>query len=100
MAEARSRGGLRANRYVRLRKLFENGQPSLEIAELGGDKKVVSDRLHHDDTARRFRKTGMAASEDRPGVGLAHNQNVVGKAAAELDEVRKRNRQRDRSLDL
>src|SRR5207302_2261789 len=33
MAEARSRGGLRTNRFVRLRKLFENGRPLLEIDE-------------------------------------------------------------------
>ncbi len=34
MAEARGRGGLHANRFVRLRKLFENGRPVLEIDEL------------------------------------------------------------------
>ena len=31
MSEARGLGGLRANRFVRLRKLFESGRPLLEI---------------------------------------------------------------------
>jgi hypothetical protein len=57
MAEARSRGGLRANGFVRLRKLFQNGRPLLEIDELGQYEKIVSDRLHQE-TAGRFRETG------------------------------------------
>ena len=43
MSEARGRGGLRANRFVRLRKLFENGRPLLEIDELGHCEKVLND---------------------------------------------------------
>src|SRR5437667_4657455 len=38
MAEARGRGGLRVNGFVRLRKLFQNGRPLLEIDELGHSK--------------------------------------------------------------
>ncbi len=43
MAEARGRGGLRANRFVRLRKLFENGRPLLEIDDLGPSERILSD---------------------------------------------------------
>jgi hypothetical protein len=50
MAEARGRGGLRANRFVRLRKLFENGWPLLEIDELGHCEKVLNDERHLEET--------------------------------------------------
>jgi len=43
MAEVRGRGGLRANRFVRLRKLFKDGRPLLEIDELGHSEKVLND---------------------------------------------------------
>jgi hypothetical protein len=99
MADARGRGGLRANSFVRLRKLFEHGRPSIEINEWGRYEKSASDRLHHEETAGRFWKTGIALGEDGPGGGLEHDQSAVGKAAAELDEVRKRNREQDHSRD-
>ena len=44
MAEARGRGGLRTNRFVRLRKRLENGRPLLEINELGHSGKILNDR--------------------------------------------------------
>jgi hypothetical protein len=63
MAEARGRGGLRANRFVRLRKLFENGRPRLEIDELGHSEKILSNRPHQEETARRLMQSGMAPVE-------------------------------------
>ena len=86
MAEARGRGGLRPNGFVRLRKLFENGRPVLEMEELS--------RHHREELVLRVTDTGIARVEDDPRGGLAHDQSAVRKAAIELEEVRKRNRER------
>ena len=98
MAEARSRGGLRANRFVRLCKRFENGRPLLEVEEFGRSMKSVRDRLHHGATVERFSKTGMALCGDGHGDRRAHDQNSVRKEATELDKVPTRNRERDHLL--
>ena len=97
MAEARSRGGLRANRFVRLCKRFENGRPLFEVDELDRSMKSVRDRLHHEETVEKFSKTGIALCGDGHGHRRAHDPNSVRKEATELDKVPKRNRERDRS---
>ncbi len=99
MAEVRSRGGLRANRYVRLRKRFENGRPLLEVDELGRSEKSARDRLHHEETALRVTQTSIARGEDGWSGGLALEQSAVRKAAVELEELQKQSRERHRSRD-
>ena len=95
MAEARGRGGLRTNRFVRLRKLFENGRPLLEIDELGHSKKILSDRHHHEETARRLMQSGTTPVEEGWGGWLGRYQSALRKAAIELEDVRKPSRERD-----
>ena len=85
MVEARGRGGLRPNGVVRLRKSFENGRPVLEMEELSQSEKL--------------RVTEIALREDGRGGRLAHDQSAARKAAVELEEVRKRNRERHRPLE-
>jgi len=97
MAGVRSRGGLRANRFVRLCKRFENGRPLLEVDEFGRSRKSARERLHHEETVERFSKTGIALSGDGPGDRLAHDQNSVRKEAADPSEALKRNREQDHS---
>jgi Protein of unknown function (DUF3363) len=97
MAEARGRGGLRANRFVRLRKLFENRRPVLEIDELGRSEKILSNRHHHEETARRLLQSGMASVEDGWGGWLGRYQSALRKAAIELEDVRQPSRERDHS---
>ena len=97
MAEARGRGGLRPNRFVRLRKLFENGRPLLEIDELGHSKKILGDRPHHEETARRLLQSGTAPVEDGWGGWLGRYQSALRKAAIDLEDVRKPSRERDHS---
>jgi len=81
MAEARGRGGLRANRFVCLRKLFENGRPLLEIDEVGHCEKVLNDE-HLMEEARRLRiQSGMAPVEDGWGGWLGRYQLALRRAA-------------------
>ena len=97
MVEARGRGGLRTNRFVRLQKLFENGRPLLEINEIGHSTKILSDRHHHEETARRLMQSGTAPVEDGWGGWLGRYQSALRKAALELEAVRKPSRERDHS---
>jgi hypothetical protein len=97
MVEARGRGEMRPNGFVRLRKHFENGRPVLEMEELGKSEKLTTDRYHHERAVLRVTDTGIARVENGRGVGLGRDQSTVRKAAVELEKVRKRNRERHRS---
>ena len=99
MVEARGRGGLRPNGFVRLRKSLENGRPVLEIEELSQSERLTIDRHHHEEAVLRVTDTGIARVEDGRCVGLTHDKSAVGNTAVELEEVRKRRRERHRSLD-
>ncbi len=82
MAEARGRGGLRANRFVRLRKLFENGRPLLEVEELGHSEKVLNNERLLEETGRLQIQSGMAPVEDGWGGWLGRYHGAVRRAAA------------------
>jgi len=82
MSEVRGRGGLRANRFVRLHKLFENGRPLLEIDELGHCEKVLNDERHLEETRRLRIQSGMAPVEDGWGGWLGRYQVALRRAAA------------------
>jgi len=82
MSEARGRGGLRANRFVRLRKLFENGRPLLEIDELGHCEKVLNNERLLEETGCLRIEGGMAPVEDRWDGWLGRYQAALRRAAA------------------
>jgi hypothetical protein len=105
MAEARACGGLRVNRFVRLRKLFENGRPLLQIDELGHSEKILSDRRHQEKLAAQLLQRGTSRAECGWGGWLGRYQAALHEAAAErareidpLEETMKPQRVRDRSL--
>jgi len=104
MAEARGRGVLRVNRFVRLRKLFENGRPLLEINELGHSE-ILRDRRHQEELAAQFLQRGTSLAECGWGGWLGRYQAALHKAAAErarqidpLEQTMKPQQVRDRSL--
>jgi len=86
MAEARGRGRLRANRFVRLRKLFENGQPLLEIDDLGSSERILHDRLHHEETVRRLMDSGRAPVDDGWNGWLGRYQAALRCTAPTVEE--------------
>jgi len=103
MAEARGRGRLRANRFVRLRKQFENGRPVLEIDELGNAEKVLGDRRHLEETTRRLTQSGTVPVKPGWGGWLGRYQRALRNAAAEVgrqgnlsEQTRDPHRERDR----
>jgi hypothetical protein len=87
MEEARSRGQLRANSFVRLRKQFENGRPVLEIEDSGDAERVVKNKRHLIETAKTFLARGIVPSENGWEGWLGRYQVAVKNTAAELMEV-------------
>ncbi len=53
MEAARNRGGLKTNAFVRLRKLFSDGRPALQIDELGDAESILRNKLHLRETAQK-----------------------------------------------
>jgi len=61
---SRARRGLRANSFVRLRKLFIDGRPLLEIDELGQSAQVLHDRAILRATALDLMRRGVVPQEN------------------------------------
>ena len=59
MEEARNHGKLRTNSFVRLRKLFVDGEPVMEIDDLGDSEAVLANKSRMQQTARALIKRGI-----------------------------------------
>jgi type IV secretory pathway VirD2 relaxase len=64
MEVARSKGELRTNSFVRLRRLVVEGRPTLDIRDYGDAGQMLSNRVHLGETARALLKRGVAPSQD------------------------------------
>jgi type IV secretory pathway VirD2 relaxase len=99
MEEARSRGELKTNSFVRFRKLFANGEPTMEIDDLGDSEGILHNRSHMKQTAQALIKRGIIPDEDGWGGWLGRYQTALRKVA--LEEIdrgpRSRNLERDHS---
>ena len=87
MEEARSKGNLRANSFIRLQKQFENGRPVLEIEDYGDAERALKNRHHLRETAKTFLARGMAPSDDGWGGWLGRYQVAVTNMTTELVEM-------------
>ena len=87
MEEARSRGKLDKNSFVRLQKQFENGRPALEIEDFGDAERILRNRRHLGEGARAFLVHGIVPPEDGWGGWLGRYQAAVKRTATEPTEV-------------
>lgn len=87
MEEARSRGKLRANSFVRLQKQFENGRPALEIEDSGDAERLLRNKKHFADRAKKSLTHGSIPSEDGWGGWLGRYQAAMNRTAAELTKM-------------
>jgi hypothetical protein len=87
MEEARSKGKLRANSFVRLQKQFENGRPTVEIEDSGDAERVLRNRRHLYERARAFLVHGIVPPEDGWGGWLGRYQAAVKSTAAESADL-------------
>jgi type IV secretory pathway VirD2 relaxase len=101
--EARSRGGLRTNSFVRLRKLFVAGQPILDVHEFGDAEQFLKNRSVLRENARALLKRGLVPTQDGWGGWLGRYQAALADVAGEimqnrrLGTVRAPEQRRDRS---
>jgi hypothetical protein len=61
---ARNRGGLRTNAFIRFRKLFREGRPTLNIDELGDAELILRNKLYLRETARQLARRGIVPPND------------------------------------
>ncbi len=104
MEQARSRGELRTNSFVRLRKLSLDGALTLDVKDLGDADQLLTNPRHLGKAARELLKRGIMPTEDGWGGWLGRYQAALCKTAREIEERKERNlararrRQRDRSV--
>jgi hypothetical protein len=97
MAEARGRGGLRANRFIRLRKVFTNHQPVLEIDDLGHAEQVLRNRGYQEETARSLIEDGITPADGGWGGWLGRYQAIIREVTIEM--LARKERERNHSLE-
>jgi type IV secretory pathway VirD2 relaxase len=103
--QARAQGRLRTNSFVRLRRLFVDGAPSLATEDLGRADDILKNRQHLIETAEKLIARGVVPVEEGWGGWLGQYQAAVREATLALDvkrlqipQPKDRSRQRDRSL--
>ena len=85
--EARSSGKLRTNSFVRLRKMFVDGKPLVDVQDLGSAEAVLSNNRHLSEMARTFLKRGMVPEEDGWGGWLGRYQSALRSAAVDIQRT-------------
>jgi type IV secretory pathway VirD2 relaxase len=102
---ARSEGQLRTNSFVRLRRSFADGAPSLEMEDLGRADDLLNNRQYFNEAAQQRIKRGIVPVEDGWGGWLGKYQAALRDAALrslgepkrDPAKLKKRQRERDRS---
>jgi hypothetical protein len=61
--DARRQGKLKTNSFVRLRKLFVAGKPSLEVEDFGSDEALLTSRRQMSEAARAFSARRIVPAE-------------------------------------
>lgn len=102
MEEARARGKLRTNSFVRLCRTLTEDESILEIQDLGDSEALLNNRRYFQNEAQQLLKRGVAPAEDGWGGWLGQYQSTLRRAAMELEypaQARGHGRTRDRSRD-
>jgi hypothetical protein len=103
MEEARSRGELRTNSFVRLRRLSSTA--ILDVWDLGEAENLLKNSRHLSETAHELLNRGSVPTEDGWGGWLGQYQTLLRQTALEIeersnrDQLPVRHRRRDRSPD-
>jgi type IV secretory pathway VirD2 relaxase len=88
MEAARNRGSLRTNSFIRLRKLFTEGGPALEIDDMGDSEAILRNKRHLRETAERLLRRGIVPQEEGWNGWLGRYQKALRTAAATLESQR------------
>jgi hypothetical protein len=86
ISEARGRGGLRADSFVRVQKVFVDGRPQVEIGDLGDANQLLTDRGHFQETARKLLRRGIIPVDDGWSGWLGRYQKGLRSAALQIQQ--------------
>ncbi|MBV9081930.1 MAG: DUF3363 domain-containing protein [Acidobacteriaceae bacterium] len=98
--EVRSRGGLRPNSFIRLRKAFANDKPVVEVEDLGNAEELLGAVQHFEQAARRLLESGAVIPQESCAGWLGRYQKALLAALQGLDPkplYRERDRSRSRA---
>lgn len=102
MEEARARGELRTNSFVRLRRILTDEESILKIEDLGDSEALLKNRRYFQNQAQDLLNKGILPAENGWGGWLGQYQATLKQAATDLEypaQVRSHDRTRDRSRD-
>jgi hypothetical protein len=98
MEEARARGKLRTNAFVRLSRVFIDEEARLEVEDLGNSESLLKNRSHFDSRARELLRHGVVPVEQGWGGWLGQYQRSLTQAATAVQTLAdQRHRVRERS---
>jgi hypothetical protein len=99
MEEARGRGELKRNAFVRLQRIFVDEEPRLEVEDFGNSDSVLKNRAHFEGKVREFLRDGILPNEQGWGGWLGEYQRALKRAAMEIEcPPRQQQKERRRSL--
>jgi type IV secretory pathway VirD2 relaxase len=99
MEAARNRGNLRTNSFIRLRILFTEDRPALEIDDMGESEAILSNKGHLRETAQRLIRRGILPKENGWKGWLGRYQKAVRDAAVTLQAQETTKPERQKSPD-
>jgi type IV secretory pathway VirD2 relaxase len=88
MEEARSRGSLRTNSFIRLQKVFSEGPPLFKIDDLGDSETILRNKRHLSETAQRLIRRGFSPQDDGWNGWLGRYQRALQGARITLEGPR------------
>jgi hypothetical protein len=97
--EARNRGQLRANSFVRLRRYMLGGRPSIETEDMGDAESILRNKRYLRETARQLVKRGIVSEQSGWGGWLGRYQAVLRQTVLELGQAEQRDAQRTQGHD-
>jgi hypothetical protein len=97
MDDARSRGELKTNSFVRLRKLSVGEREVLVVNDLGDAETLLLDPRNLGDAARQILKRGGTPTEDGWGGWLGKYQAALCQRVHEIEEPLGGNRAKERN---
>jgi type IV secretory pathway VirD2 relaxase len=88
MEAARNRGGLRANSFIRLNKLFMEDRPVLGIDELGDAESILHNKGHLREAAQQLIRLDIVPQDDGWNGWIGRYQKALSETATALDRQR------------
>jgi hypothetical protein len=88
MEAARNRGGLQTKEFVRLRKVFPDGRPALQIDELCDAESILRNKLHLRETAQKLIRHGIIPKDGGWDGWLGRYQKALAETAIALERQR------------